>query len=237
MRIASAAAGTAAAIKAANLTLPKARKQKFTFEQTDLLVLAYPVYGGRMPLPLVEQVQRLRGEGTAAVIAAVYGNRAFEDALVEAADLLSGNGFVVIAGAAIIGEHSYTRQLATGRPNRDDLQQAEAFGRVVAAMSRSALAPADLPGNRPYKPRRGPLQDRPKTNADCFDCLACAAGCPMGVISHNDPRQVNDGCIRCNACVKVCPVNAKSFGSQEFLDLRQWLLDNFMERKENQFFY
>lgn len=237
MRIASAAAGTTAAIKAINLTLPKSRKQRFTFTQTDLLVLCFPVYGGRMPLPLVEPLQRLRGEGTPAVIAAVYGNRAFEDALVEAADLLSDDGFVVIAGAAFIGEHSYTRLLASGRPDRDDLQQAEALGQAVAVMAGRVPAPADLPGNRPYKPRRGPLQDRPKTNADCFDCLACAAGCPMGIISHNDPRLVGDGCIRCNACVKVCPVNAKSFDSQEFLHLRQWLLDNFMDRKENQFFY
>ena len=53
------------------------------FQPGTLAVLAVPVYGGRVPEPALERIRACRGNGTPAVLAAVYGNREFEDALLE----------------------------------------------------------------------------------------------------------------------------------------------------------
>ena len=66
-----------------SLNRPDDRAARYHFGPEDLLVLAYPAYGGRMPALLEETMTHLAGENTPAVVLAVYGNRAYEDALLE----------------------------------------------------------------------------------------------------------------------------------------------------------
>ena len=51
--------------------------------QDALILLAAPVYGGRVAPTALERLARLRGQGQAAVAVVVYGNRDYEDALLE----------------------------------------------------------------------------------------------------------------------------------------------------------
>lgn len=51
--------------------------------RSDLAIIATPVYYGRVPVEVAAHFAALAGEGTPAVLVAVYGNRAFEDALRE----------------------------------------------------------------------------------------------------------------------------------------------------------
>ena len=46
-------------------------------------------------------------------------------------DLLTEKGFLVTAAAACLGEHSYTTQIATGRPDESDLAWAKEFGQKL----------------------------------------------------------------------------------------------------------
>ena len=116
-----------------DFTLPNARSRKLHFASDQLVVVGSPVYGGVMPLLVREYLaQHVTGEKTACVLAAVYGNRNFDDCLVEMQDLMEENGFVVTAAAACIGEHSYSTAIASGRPNAQDLALAEEFGKQVA---------------------------------------------------------------------------------------------------------
>ena len=46
-------------------------------------------------------------------------------------DLLTEKGFLVTAAAACLGEHSYTTQIATGRPDEADLAWAKEFGQKL----------------------------------------------------------------------------------------------------------
>lgn len=62
----------------------------------------------------------LKGHGNPAIAVAVYGNRDYDDALVELQDLLEENGFCVIAGAAFVAQHSIFTKVAAGRPDEDD---------------------------------------------------------------------------------------------------------------------
>ena len=59
------------------------RAQELDFGPEDFVVIAIPVFGGRVPWPFAERLARVRAQGTPAAIVAVYGNRAFDDALLE----------------------------------------------------------------------------------------------------------------------------------------------------------
>ena len=72
----------------------------------EVLVVGIPVYAGRVPEMAVERIRQFKGEGTPAIAVAVYGNRDYDDALLELSDLLSENGFQVISAGAFIAQHS-----------------------------------------------------------------------------------------------------------------------------------
>ena len=100
-----------------DLTDRGADRSSLAFTAEDLVLAAVPVYAGRVPAPAAERIARLRGNGAAAVALAVYGNRAFEDALLELEDVLLAAGFRCLAGVAALAEHSIARQVAAGRPD------------------------------------------------------------------------------------------------------------------------
>src|SRR5665648_919822 len=115
----SLAAKTEEPVKCRNIdfSLPEARKQAPCFTETDLVIVGIPVYAGRVPNVLLKYLNSVKGNGANAVAVVLYGNRDFDDALIELKDILSENGFKVIAAGAFIGEHSFSKILAKGRPD------------------------------------------------------------------------------------------------------------------------
>ena len=97
-------------------------------------IFAVPVYGGHVAPVALERLREIRGEGTPAVVLAVYGNRSFGTAVAELASFVAGRGFVPVAAGAFVGEHSYSTPetpIAQGRPDARDLTAATAFGAQV----------------------------------------------------------------------------------------------------------
>ncbi|WP_320174390.1 4Fe-4S binding protein [Maridesulfovibrio sp.] len=209
----------------------------------DLVIIGAPVYGGRIPLTAVERFKALKSCGSSVVPVVVYGNRAYEDALIELADIATEAGFKTLAGAAFIGEHSFSNDktpIAVSRPDEDDLGKAREFGKsLVAKLADGSLfaEDVDIPGNRPYKERSPKASAAPISNNDCQLCGACERVCPTAAISvgslvENDP----DKCIFCCACVKVCTFEARKLEVPRLLEVSQWLADNFSERREPEVF-
>lgn len=126
------ARGIRPVIQILDLTPPAARENPYHFGPEDLLVIGAPVYGGRIPLVEEEAIRHIHGSCTPVVLAAVYGNRAYEDALLELRDLLSCQGFIPVAAGAFIGEHSFGNTIAAGRPDAEDLAKCADFGRQIA---------------------------------------------------------------------------------------------------------
>lgn len=191
-----------------DFTLPNARSRKLHFASDQLVVVGSPVYGGVMPLLVREYLaQYVTGEKTACILAAVYGNRNFDDCLVEMQDLMEENGFVVTAAAACIGEHSYSTAIASGRPNAQDLALAEEFGRQVAQkLSASPAVPTlaqTLPGSRPYRERKPSAPMAPQTTNGCIRCGMCVNNCPVGAI---DPTATTQPRWMLRSVCVVCPV-------------------------------
>jgi hypothetical protein len=74
----------------------------------ELCVIAVPVYGGRVAATALQRLQRLKGNGSPAILVVVYGNRDYEDALLELRDTAVQLGFVPLTAGAFIGEHSFS---------------------------------------------------------------------------------------------------------------------------------
>ncbi len=223
-----------------DLTLPQEQPRLVLSE--GIAVFGIPVYAGRVPELCLERFREITARGLPAVLVALYGNRAFEDALVELRDIVSEQGFRVIAAGAFIGEHSYATPdfpVALSRPDHQDLDQAFQFGRQIA--DKLAAAPDAVPriaGNVPYRDRVQFGGIAPDTlAASCTLCKICAQVCPPGVISVDDRVQTRaDDCIMCCACVKNCPTQARIFTASYIQDRRELLMKNCSSRKEPQLF-
>ena len=73
-----------------------------------LAIVVVPVYGGHVAPLAMERLRNIRGLDAPTVLVAVYGNRAYEKALMELDAFATPHGMKVIAGATFIGEHSYS---------------------------------------------------------------------------------------------------------------------------------
>ncbi len=212
------------------------------FTETDLVIIGAPVYVGRIPKVIVPFLHTLKGNNTPCVLLGVYGNRAFDDYLVELEDMMTAQGFLPVAAAAFLGEHSFSDKLATARPNADDLKEAELFGKKIAEKleSQTEVKPLEagkIPGGRPYREpfagsgKRVPIC--PAVNDDCTQCGICADACPMGAIDENDATKIDASkCIRCRACARSCPQKAIDFVDETFWEHTDVLIKNFSDYQD-----
>lgn len=220
-----------------NLTLHPAPET--VLDESALAIIAVPVYGGHVAPLAMERLQSLRGTDTPAALVAVYGNRAYEKALMELDAWAMEHGFKVIAGATFIGEHSYSTgqyPVAAGRPNEEDLAYADAFGqkiiaKIAAAENKEKLYGVDVSKiQRPRQPifpllrflrkvialrKSGvPLPRTPWVEQEelCTHCGVCVACCPAGAIAKGDELHTDpEKCIKCCACVKHCPQQVRKY--------------------------
>ena len=215
-------------------------KQDFnavSLTKEDAAVISVPSYGGRVPAVAAERLDMVHGNGARAVLVCVYGNRAYEDTLVELEDAAKQAGFQVIAAVAAIAEHSIARQFAAGRPDAQDIAQLSDFAKQIQhkLFAADASEPA-IPGNRPYK-KAGGAGMVPKATKECTNCGACAAACPVQAIDKENPKKVDEKtCISCMRCIAVCPHGARKVNSVMLSAASLMLKKVCSERKECELF-
>lgn len=95
----------------------------------DIALIAVPSYGGRVPSLATQRILNIHGNQAPCVIVCVYGNRAYEDTLIELNDAAEKSGFKVIAAIAAIAEHSIMHQYAAGRPDAEDESELNYFAK------------------------------------------------------------------------------------------------------------
>ena len=196
-----------------------------TLGENDALMAVLPVYAGRVPQISLERLSALKGNGQKAVAVVVYGNREYEDALLETKDALEANGFLVVAAVAFIAEHSIVRSIANRRPDAEDEALCRQFAADVMAKADDAVT-VQVPGNTPYKELK-PSAFHPAANENCIKCGVCAELCPVGAIPLDDPSQTNnDVCINCMRCVETCPQHCRALPDAFLNIVTQMLNEN-----------
>ncbi len=232
-----------------DVTLPGAVEREIPADA--VAVFSVPVYGGHVARLAKERMGKISSRGAKGVAVVVYGNRDYEAALTELGEWMRGSGFAVVGGGTFVGEHSYSTgryPIAVGRPDAEDVAQAERFGAEMAKKLQAERAEeVDLgcigrtedgwwrrvrflwgAARAMRAKRKGgvPAGDE----SQCTHCGLCASICPAGAIAKGDECRTDAArCIFCCACVKRCPQGARRYDSP----FAPVLSGNFRRRKEN----
>ncbi|MPW26734.1 4Fe-4S dicluster domain-containing protein [Alkalibaculum sp. M08DMB] len=217
------------------------RWKKRKFEADELVIIGMPVYGGRIAPTAKEIFNRTEAKGTPCIAVVVYGNRAYEDALIELKNKSGKSGFKVISAAAFIGEHAWNNEVANARPDEKDEKMQIDFGQKVAGKIENISIFDEvcikIPGNDPYKYVKD-IHISPETDEEkCVGCGKCQIGCPMKAIDPYDyTRSDNFRCILCFKCIRDCTENARSITVSEFIMQSKLLAAMNQERKKPEIF-
>lgn len=239
---------------------------KAAFQKGDVALIAVPSYGGRVPVLAAQRLARVRGGHARCVLVCVYGNRAYEDTLVELEDIAVQCGFQVTAAVAAIAEHSIMHQYATGRPDAADIDCLRGFGaRILEKLegewgdlaaekgaeltgsagaagctagleSRGSFGGIQIPGDRPYK-KLGVAKLVPKAGRLCEQCGLCAKVCPAQAIDLTDVKKADpERCISCMRCVAQCPKGARKINEALVATVAMAIKKACSVRKENELY-
>ncbi|MFA0822263.1 MAG: EFR1 family ferrodoxin [Methanomethylovorans sp.] len=229
-----------------DITGPDARKQPLITSENELLVVGVPVYMGRVPALINEWLNEIQAHNTPTVCVVVYGNRVYEDALLELKNIVTNCGCIPIACAAYIGEHSFSTSetpTAQGRPDEYDLTHANVFGQKIreklqSISTISQVSDVHVPGTYPYGGvTKLWIVDFIAVSDKCSQCGICAEKCPVGAVDAENSHLIDtEKCITCCACIKKCPQSARSMKNGLVKDASVRLHTLYSQRKEPECF-
>lgn len=205
-----------------DLTNAKMNFSDVMFSTDEAVVIAVPSYGGRVPGLAAKRIRQVNGNGAIAILVCAYGNRAYEDTLVELEDLAQESGFQVKAAVAAVAEHSIVRRFGAERPDAEDKAVLEKFGKKIQERIQDGGKNGPIPGNRPYKKTNSGMV--PQTSDTCVQCGLCAGQCPAGAIDLENPKKIDaTKCISCMRCVAICPKHAKALEAAKLAGIEAML--------------
>lgn len=221
-----------------DLSVADADYGAYSFTAEDLCLIGVPSFGGRVPAVVLERMRQIKAKGATAVIVAVFGNRAYDDTLLELKNEATAWGYRVRAAVAAVAEHSIIRRYATGRPDAQDEMELRQFSKEIAEAVKNGKNAGVLivPGDPQYRDYDG-VPFKPRANRSCVKCGLCAEKCPVGAIPKNAPQSLDkEKCISCMRCVAICPQNARRFNKIALFAVGQAMKKAFAGRKQNELY-
>lgn len=211
--------------------------------QNDTLLFSMPVYGGFIPQICLQGTEGLTGHNTPAIIQAIYGNRHYDDALIQMKTLLENQGFIVIAAGAFVAEHSIFPTVGAGRPDEKDKAAMNEFAlhckQLLSERGRWIDKKLDVPGKADFNPfsYKG-VPFKPDGDERCIQCGACIEICPQKAILEDNPRMTrNDQCISCGACIHICPTGARNYHGEQYETAKTGFEARCAEYREQETYY
>lgn len=221
------------------IDLSKTNHSDCEIKKEDLAVIAVPSYGGRIPELASQRLAEIQGNQSKCIIVCVYGNRAYEDTLIELYDIAKSCDFKVVAAISAVAEHSIIHQYAAGRPDKQDKEQLHNFSKTIyEKIKNNKISSLEnlIPGNRPYKKAAG-VGLVPKTDKKCVNCGLCAKDCPAQAINKENFKITDSKkCISCMRCVVKCPESARKVNGAMVNMAALALKKACTDRKENELF-
>ncbi|MFI3227752.1 MAG: 4Fe-4S binding protein [Clostridia bacterium] len=223
-----------------DLTSFKSKLNKTSFAYDEIVIFGAAVHGGRVPAPFLEKLEEISGRNTPAVLVVTYGNRDYEDILLEMKDFIEKRGFIVIGAAAIIAQHSIIRSVAAERPDINDIVEINGFiNKLLFKVNQFDDVidmDVEVPGNFPYRIFSGvPL--KPKANRMCDKCGKCVDLCPVNAINPQNPSKTDKKiCISCMRCIKYCPNSARKLNRFALGGIEKTFVVKYSNPKDPEFF-
>ncbi len=192
----------------------------------DHLIVGAPVHMGKIPIQAQECLRSLHGDGRECTAIVMYGTRDYGAAPHQMLEILSNDGFKVVAAGIFIGQHSYSDMIPAGmgRPDKSDIEKAIGFGARISGASRHLTA-KDVPAHIDLMSRSG-VYSMLKPHYDekrCLHCHECAKACPSGLISPDTDKYFSEAakktCIGCMACVRRCKAKARATKANPIMKL------------------
>lgn len=220
--------------------------KKVEFTNNELVVFGVPVFSGRIPELTITALNKFIGDNTPAIVVCLYGNRDYDDALLELRNTIAANNYTILSAGAFIGQHSIFPQTASNRPDPLDLDIANKFGEqslaYLAKYSSSQEVDLNIPevivkGDFPYRKTK-PIPLKPSTNRSCILCGKCARNCPTQAIPLDNPRKTDSSlCISCGRCIFICPENSRNFRGLTYQVVSKKFNRDNIVRKEPELFF
>lgn len=182
----------------------------------DLFILGVPSYAGRVPKSVVSAINQFKGKDTPAILVCSYGNRDYDDTLLELKDIVAKNGFKVIAAGAFVSQHSIFPGVAASRPDTKDNKERSTFAKYAVGLLEkisdiSSIQEIVVRGNFPYR-KTGNIPLKPKGDSKCNKCGTCVRLCPTDAIPMDNPQITDESrCISCVRCIAVCSQKSRKF--------------------------
>ena len=172
------------------------------------------------PHPMYPHATILKGPRRWAIAVAVYGNRDYDDALLELKNMLEEQAFwlsVQQQWSRSIRSLQRSLQGARMRGSRKlDLFSAERIERLQSG-NPDELKELQVKGNKPYREISN-VPMKPSADTTCTSCGLCARLCPVHAIDPANPRKTDQTrCISCTACIAACPQGARHFPKLMFV--------------------
>jgi ferredoxin len=220
---------------------------QFTLKPSEAVILGIPTYQERIPNLLYPVLHKIIGNNDPMVLVATYGNISAGITLRELYKLMSHQGFKIIAAANFISEHSFFQgeiKIASGRPDQQDLEKAELFGKQIrqkmeATENLEKVPELNIKGKlltiNKLLPEYSELlfSHAPQIDVQlCQHCRKCLEACPVNAINPNNLKSRDKLCIHCMACVKTCPAQARKIVYKKQWLTKAWLNIVGKKRKE-----
>ena len=196
------------------------------FASNDICVVAVPSFSGRVPQFIIPKLRKIQGKGIKAMLVTAYGNRAFDDTLLELKETMESSGFLCNCAVAAVTRHSVLPKYGEGRPDSADVEELKQFSVKCKESIEKSFSTVIVPGNKPYR-KYVSIPIYPKGNKQCINCGMCYRRCPVHAIPCENYKVCDASkCISCLQCVSVCPKKSRQVNSVilKIAELKMWKL-------------